>query len=204
MTVPGSAHALLLAGAVDEGGYAIERSLRTKAAIALPEKSELEKKLNYDPTAGVFTWKKTKGVAEGKEAGCVNCKGYIVIRFKNRLWLAQRLAWRMHYGDDPGAAQVDHINRVRTDNAIKNLRLAEPGENNFNMSIRSDNKSGLKGVHFRRDINRWAAKIKHQNTNHCLGCFDTKEQAATVYDAKAVELFGEYALTNAQLQEVAA
>jgi hypothetical protein len=201
--IPGSANPLLLATAAPTG-YNIERSLRTKTVIPLPEKAELEKKLIYVPSTGSFTWGKTKGVSEGKEAGCVNSKGYIVIRFNNRLWLAQRLAWQIHYGKDPGDMQVDHINRLRTDNRIKNLRLVKPSENNYNMGIRSDNNSGLKGVHFRRDISRWTSKIKRDGKDYCLGCFDTKEQAAAAYDAKAIELFGEFALTNAQLQEVAA
>jgi hypothetical protein len=55
--------------------------------------------------------------------------------------------------------------------------------------VPANNKSGIKGVVWRNDFNRWSAKIK---TIH-LGLFKTKEEAAAAYAAKARQLFGGFA-----------
>jgi hypothetical protein len=45
---------------------------------------------------------------------------------------------------------------------------------------------------------RWAARIKATKGRIFLGYFDTKEEATRAYDAKAIELFGEFACLNFQ------
>jgi len=68
--------------------------------------------------------------------------------------------------------------------------------------LSKSNRSGFKGVHAQGS--RWIASITHNRQLIHIGMFKTAKDAANAYDAKAVELFGEFALTNAQLQEVAA
>lgn len=167
-------------------------------ANPLPSKADIEARYSYDSDTGIFT-RKTGTAAEN-----TNGAGYVTLRINNKLWLAHRLAWMVVYNEDPGDRQIDHINRNRSDNRIANLRIVERQANNFNRGVRSDNRSGIKGVRLRSDTNRWAARIRKDGKFICLGCFDTKEQAQVAYDKAAVELFGELAATNAQLQEVTA
>lgn len=92
--------------------------------------------------------------------------------------------------------QVDHINGNRLDNRRENLRITSQQQNTFNSGLKSNNKSGYKGVMLRKDTKRWSASITHNYKEIMLGCFDTKEEAAEAYNRKAVELFGEYARLN--------
>jgi hypothetical protein len=89
--------------------------------------------------------------------------------------------------------QVDHINGNTLDNRKINLRESNNATNHMNQSVRSDNKSGFKGVSKRK--NKWMARIG-KNGKINLGTFNTPEEAAKAYDAKAKELFGEYAKLN--------
>ena len=89
--------------------------------------------------------------------------------------------------------QIDHINGNTLDNRKINLRQSTNATNHMNQSVRSDNKSGFKGVG--RQGNKWSARIGKNGCIH-LGSFDTPEEAAMAYDAKAKELFGDFARLN--------
>lgn len=56
--------------------------------------------------------------------------------------------------------------------------------------------SKYKGVHWRKDINKWVARISHRNKRIHLGCFDDEREAAKAYNEKALELWGEFARLN--------
>jgi hypothetical protein len=105
---------------------------------------------------------------------------------------------RMHriiMGAQPGQ-EVDHINHNGLDNRRSNLRVCTPSENQHNSKLRSDNKSGYKGVCWKKRENKWWAKIKNNNKIIFIGFFTDPVEAAHAYDAKARELFGEFASPN--------
>lgn len=77
----------------------------------------------------------------------------------------------------PSGLQTDHINRNRLDNRRNNLRTVTPSQNNYNLSIRSDNKSGYKGVVWRKTFNRWVSYINVKGIQVYLGCFKNKSEA---------------------------
>jgi hypothetical protein len=106
--------------------------------------------------------------------------------------MAHRLAWLWHYGEWP--TQVDHINRVKSDNRIENLRLATNSQNRANTGLRRDNASGQTGVWFDNHRKKWAAEIHWQNQKTRLGRFNTFEAAQSAYRQAAKEKFGEFAL----------
>lgn len=108
---------------------------------------------------------------------------------------AHRVIWAIVHGREP-KVHIDHINGDKADNRIVNLREADASENKYNIGIRTDNKSGYKGVHWFRERGRWIAGIRCQGKSQHLGYFDTPEEAARAYDAAARELHGAFAWLN--------
>lgn len=91
-------------------------------------------------------------------------------------YLAHRLAWLYVYGEWP-KNQIDHINRIKTDNKIKNLRDVTNSTNQHNNAIRRHNTSGTTGVMTLKSKNSWGAQIYVNNKRIYLGVFKTKEEA---------------------------
>lgn len=91
----------------------------------------------------------------------------------------------------PDGMHVDHINGDSLDNRRSNLRLATPQQNSANVR-RKVGRAGFHGV-IPTKTGKFFAYVQIN-----LGTFDTAEEAARAYDAKATELFGEFAMTNAK------
>ena len=93
---------------------------------------------------------------------------------------------------------VDHINGNGLDNRRSNLRICTMSENMMNRSKTKQNSTGYKGVYDTGDskTNPYSSKIQKNGKVYCLGHYNTPEEAARAYDAKAKELHGEYAQLN--------
>ena len=157
--------------------------------------------LDYDAESGVMTWRRRhNGTPQwnaryaGTRAGNKTTGGYIAIQVAKRLYLAHRLAWLWVYGQWP-QGEMDHINCVKDDNRITNLRLATRGQNEWNKHTNSRNSSGFKGV-TSRDGRRWSAKIRDNYRIIRLGNFDTPEEAHEAYAEAAKALRGDFARTS--------
>ena len=153
---------------------------------------ELKSLLNYDPETGLFTWLKanTRRVKAGDIAGTKSEYGYIRIRIKDKTYRAHRLAWLYVYGVNP--ILIDHINMVRDDNRLVNLREADKSKNKLNMGKRSDNKSGFKGVSYSKQSNKWRAACSVNKKQVYLGLYETPEMAFDVYKSFAKKHHGEF------------
>ena len=139
--------------------------------------------LSYDPLTGHFTWifSKYNPYLINTLAGSLHGRGYIYIEYKGKQYKAHRLAWYFTYGYMPDM-QIDHINEVKTDNRICNLRLADNSQNQQNISsIRVDNKSGYTGVSWHKGQKKWLARIRIKGVEKHLGYYDTPEEAHEVY-----------------------
>lgn len=134
--------------------------------------------LDYEPETGIFTRKVRTAarVKVGDVAGSLDGGGYLQIRVQSQRYRAHRLAWLYVYGAWP-KDQLDHINRIRTDNRIANLREASHKQNNQNKSKQSNNTSGHPGIYRHKRISKWRAQIKHNQKHISLGYFENLEEA---------------------------
>jgi len=162
----------------------------------LPFYIKAKELLNYDSETGIITWKvsRNKRIKIGSEAGTLHHTGYrhigISINDKSKSLQAHRLAWFITYSELPDI--IDHVNGVKDDNSISNLRSCTQQQNTFNRGARKDNTSGFKGVSFNKMAKKFHARIVINGKNKHLGLFNTAKEASEVYEAKAKELFGEY------------
>ncbi len=116
-------------------------------------------------------------------AGYVGGKGYVYVSVDGHKYLGHRLAWFMTYGVWP-ASGLDHINRIKTDNRLANLRLATPSENNQNKSeAMVSNTSGLLGVSWMSRARKWRAQIQVDGRVTYLGLYTSKNAAHDAYVA---------------------
>lgn len=112
-------------------------------------------------------------------------KGYAAVRVNGR-----EIAVHRHLISAPDGSLVDHINRDKKDNRISNLRIADKSMNAFNCGVRRGNTSGVTGVWYRKDTNRWAAEIKLNGSKKSLGCFKEKAEAVQARHAAEVKYYG--------------
>ena len=113
-----------------------------------------------------------------KPVGCIDTtNGYIKFRFEKKGYFAHRIIYRMNFGEWPD--QVDHINGVRTDNRIDNLRNVSDAENRRNMKRASNNTSGATGVFWHSQAKKWVAQIWKERICYNLGLFSSFEDAVS-------------------------
>jgi len=98
--------------------------------------------------------------------------------------------------DAPPGTLVVHVNGNSLDNRRSNLRVATRREVGMQRRPNRKNASGYKGVTRERRTGRWRAVLTVAGEKVPLGYYATAEEAARVYDAKAVELYGELARLN--------
>ena len=138
---------------------------------------KLKKLYTYDEDSGIFTRNEDRGKYKaGGIAGAVNSSGYIVIMINSKSYQAHRLAWLYTHGEMPNG-DIDHLNHIRTDNRLCNIREVNRSENGRNKVITNRNKSGFHGVYWRKDDNRWTAKIGVDGKQVYLGCFSEFHEA---------------------------
>ena len=142
----------------------------------------LQELLSYDPDTGIFTNLKSRGTAKiGSVAGTKNSIGYVCIQIDSKKYLAHRLAWLYVHGNFP-EKYLDHMNEIRDDNRIINLRLATNQENQHNRSsAKQDGTSGYLGVGWHKQHGKWIARIQLNGRRKHLGLFNTAEEASKAY-----------------------
>lgn len=160
------------------------------APIITPE--TLRELIDYDPLTGELTWKRRdvsyfanrqswkrwNNRFAGEPAMRAFDRGYRKGGVNSVQLSAHRVAWAIHYGKWP-SMQIDHINGIRTDNRIENLRDVSQRENGLNTKLNSANTSGVMGVTWCKARQKWQAQIA------CImiGRFETFEEAVAARKA---------------------
>jgi hypothetical protein len=172
----------------------------------LPSPNLMRKLLRYEPDTGKLFWLERsidlciseRALAAfnaqfaGKEAFTAdNGDGYRCSYLFGRTMRAHRVIWAIVYGDWP-KDQVDHINGVRSDNRICNLRAATHSQNAHNARHSSLNTSGFRGVHRVYGRDRWQARITFNGKRISLGVYQTPEEAHDAYRRASKQYHGEF------------
>lgn len=156
----------------------------------------LRELFNYDPSAGVFTRRVSRGCAKiGSIAGWKSSHGHVAITIDRRDYFAHRLAWFWMKGRWP-EHEVDHINGLPGDNRFANLRTATHAQNMKNMRMHKDNKSGVKGVRWHKAASKWCAEIWSDGERIHLGLFLELDAARKAYATASTELHGDFGRTT--------
>ncbi|HEV8035974.1 HNH endonuclease signature motif containing protein [Yoonia sp.] len=167
---------------------------------ALPCPTVLRQLLRYEPQTGKLFWKPRNRVwfddlrafrvwntrYAGKEAFTSKSQGYFQTNMRGCVLRAHQVIWSIVNGAKP-TGEIDHINGIRLDNRLHNLRDVSRAENTRNKKIVTNNTSGVTGVGWMRSHKKWRATINHKGRTKHLGLFDSFEDAVAVRLAAEVE-----------------
>jgi len=167
------------------------------AAKPLPSPEVLRQLLSYDPDTGKLFWKERgpewfkdglrpaewcanqwNNRFSGAVAGTLTPRGYLKVTVNSEKYWAHRVAWKIYYGCEP-LFEIDHINQVKDDNRIENLRDVAPSINSKNSPIGTRNISGVVGVFWNTQKQKWQAKIHCNGKGRHIGFFDDLPAAQT-------------------------
>lgn len=145
--------------------------MNTEVDMSLEDR--LKCSLSYDPGTGKIFW---SGCNQNREAFRSESKGYLLANYKGKMLRAHRVAWLLHYGEWP-QGHIDHVNGDGKDNRLANLRVVDHRENAKNTKVRVDNKTGVPGVSWRSDTEKWVVRIHTGITYKSMGSFVCLGQA---------------------------
>lgn len=168
----------------------------------LPSQYELRRLFDYDSNTGQLIWRERSlddfvsqqtcnvwnAKNAGRSAGCVDASGYVRIAINRARYYAHRLVWVWCRGAIADGLNIDHADGNRANNNITNLNLATITDNNRNMRLRSDNRSGVAGVDWCKKESKWRARGRLYGREQHLGFFDVLEAAAAAAAAFRVSL----------------
>ena len=161
----------------------------------LPPPELLRKIIQYDPDTGEMIWLERpldmfshcenpnlahkRWTAQWLGKPCFSHKGalgYLRGSLHKVELLAHRVAWAVHYGEWP-KYHIDHINGVKDDNRITNLRDVPPSVNTRNVRMLANNTSGTMGVTKHKVTGKWHAAIQVNRKHINIGRYDDIEDA---------------------------
>ena len=144
----------------------------------------------YDAQDGRFYALVGRGhVKIGDQLGYQHSEGYRRRVVDGKTYREHRLVWLYYYGEFP-PEHIDHINGVKSDNRLENLRAVSNAENGKNQRRRRDNTSGIMGVCRHSRVKCYIARIHVRGKLTHLGSFDNLFDAACA--RKSAELTHNY------------
>lgn len=97
---------------------------------------------------------------------------------------------------DNDKRQIDHINHDITDNRKNNLRICSTFENCVNKGIFSNNTSGVTGVDWSKNRNKWRARISNHGHDYTIGFFNDINDAIIARKKAEQEFWGDFTYDN--------
>jgi len=120
----------------------------------------LYNKINRSPTA-----------LEGATVGRYDIRGYLVTQIDKKTYLVHRIIWALYNGKWPNDL-IDHINGIRDDNKIENLRDTSP-------TVNQQNRKNVKG--YTKRGNKFRVRIMSNKKSVHIGYYNTEEEAHQAY-----------------------
>jgi len=154
----------------------------------------LRELVEYNPLTGQFmtlTSTHNGRWGPGRAIGTDNGIGYLVATLDSRKQYLHRMAYLYVTGEHP-PAEIDHINRNRSDNRWANLRPATSGQNKYNLPKMRSNTSGHAGVSYSVRDKYFHAYIGVGGTRKNIGYFKTLEEAVAARLSAVETHHGEY------------
>jgi len=179
-------------------------------AKSLPSVDLLRQLFRYESETGKLYWRKRtpemfaysknplrtanhfNGNFANKEAGSIDNKGYVIVGFCKTYIKAHRIIWVIENGKDP-ENHIDHINGIKSDNRICNLREATNSQNIAAGKVGKISHTGITGVYYRKDVGKFTASFRKDKKLKHLGYFETIQEAEECYQTAFKKAFGEYA-----------
>lgn len=145
---------------------------------------QVRKLFTCDPEKGELRWayKAPKcRITIGELAGCKYPFGYVVTKINMTRFAVHRLIWIWVYGKWPDG-DIDHINGIRDDNRISNLRDVTRSVNRENLKVAlNNNKHGILGASWIESRKCYYVAIKVSGKTHFLGLTRDPEDARNRY-----------------------
>ena len=97
---------------------------------------------------------------------------------------------------------VDHINRIKTDNRLDNLRWCSNSENSMNKSKHSNNTSTCTGVHYDKSKNKWVVRIVINKKEKHIGLYSTFDEAVKIRKEQEAIHYKEFQAFQSEMEQL--
>jgi len=155
--------------------------------------------LRFDFENGII-YRHIKKYHTYKIAGWKHPEGYMRIWINGKQLALHRFLYEMYHNIKlTPDQQIDHINNIKDDNRICNLRVVSHSQNQQNSFKYCNNTSGYKGIHWHKQHCKWQAYYHLNGKTHHIGYFVNIEDAKIAYNNKIRDLnenFGCYFKIN--------
>ncbi|EBM1728385.1 endonuclease [Salmonella enterica] len=181
-----------LAEVTQEAVESLKKEIEWLKKQLLMSVGDIRDLIDYNPENGVLTAKVNfSGRQAGSVIGSQTWQGYYAFSLFGKKCFAHRLAWLLHYGEWP-SQPIDHINGIKTDNSIRNLRLCSLSQNQFNKPTQKNNTTGVKGVYWNKRDKRYVASVQFNGKKYSAGHHKDIDSAKEAVMKLREKLAGEF------------